>query len=450
MGQPMPCEAPSPSRYLLPIPLEKLRGLRSLAAVMAHGGIAGAADALCLTRASVSRSLGDLEERCGAQLLQRIGRGTHITSLGEHLARRAATVFELLQVGAEEAANAQGANPTPSVRSRARRFGRAVSSRMLKAILCLEAEGSERSAARRLQIGQTSVHRALVALEHLAGAALFVRTSHGSTFTPSGSILLHRIKLAVREAEAFEEDLRAWQGERTARVVIGIAPATASILLSKAVAMMRGRAPRLDFVVIEGAEDMLLRRLRDGEIDLMIGLLREERDDLLRVRLCEAHLTVLARTGHPCALEAALVPEHLGRWDCIWPVRGSAAALVWQRGFVSAECGSPKPILETSSHGLVHTLLSSSDQIALVVTGPDDAAPHGLTRSPVRTSPQSDWFVGAAVRRQAQPVGAVLQTLQCLQAAAPEPSFGDALNDALTTQIAPFGSVLLPTFEPQP
>lgn len=65
-----------------------------LAAVVSAGGIAGAARRLGVVPSAISHHLAALEERLGAKVLRRVGRGVVPTALGEELAARGRAIAE--------------------------------------------------------------------------------------------------------------------------------------------------------------------------------------------------------------------------------------------------------------------------------------------------------------------------------------------------------------------
>src|SRR6476659_1253188 len=76
--------------------------LRVIDAVARHGSVTEAAKELHYSQPSVSHHISRPEAATGAQLLQRVGRGTHLTQAGQLLADRAADV-----IGRVDAAEAE-------------------------------------------------------------------------------------------------------------------------------------------------------------------------------------------------------------------------------------------------------------------------------------------------------------------------------------------------------
>lgn len=83
----------------------RLRDLETLVSVVQAGSMRKAAQALHLSQPAISRSIRDLEEAIGCELLQRGSSGVAATLFGESLVRRSRAVFDELQGALRELAH---------------------------------------------------------------------------------------------------------------------------------------------------------------------------------------------------------------------------------------------------------------------------------------------------------------------------------------------------------
>src|SRR5688500_10622047 len=83
----------------------RLRDLETLATVVQAGSMRKAAQLLHLSQPAISRSIRDLEEAIGCELLQRGRGGVEPTPSGEALVRRGRSVFDELQGALRELAH---------------------------------------------------------------------------------------------------------------------------------------------------------------------------------------------------------------------------------------------------------------------------------------------------------------------------------------------------------
>ncbi len=86
----------------------KLHHVRDLLAIAQARSVRGAARALGLAQPALTRSLRELEQQLGVQLVQRHARGVVLTPAGERFALRASAAMEDLRRAQEEAGQAAG------------------------------------------------------------------------------------------------------------------------------------------------------------------------------------------------------------------------------------------------------------------------------------------------------------------------------------------------------
>ena len=129
-------------------------------------------------------------------------------------------------------------------------------------------------AARALGISQPAVHQTLAQLEHMAGAALFVRARKGLRLTETGEATLQAFKLARAELQQAGDALAAQRGVVQGRLVIGTLPFSTGHLLSLAVDRVLQTHPGVAITIVDGTYDALLHQLRQADIDLIVGALR--------------------------------------------------------------------------------------------------------------------------------------------------------------------------------
>lgn len=89
--------------------MDQLRALRIYTQVVSHGSFAGAARALELAPAVVTRAIADLEQHLGARLLHRNSRSLALTPIGESYLQRATRIVADLDDADALASNASRA-----------------------------------------------------------------------------------------------------------------------------------------------------------------------------------------------------------------------------------------------------------------------------------------------------------------------------------------------------
>jgi DNA-binding transcriptional LysR family regulator len=357
-------DAASAARGAPPL-FERLRALRCLAAVAEHGSTVAAAAAIHLSQPAVTRAVLQLERELDLRLFDRAARGMLPTPAGARAAHRARTMFEQLARGAHEAAVL-----APDARRRRtapQRLALSVVPGSLRALVAVGATGSESGAARTLAITQPAVHRALKALEHLCGAALFQTSPRGTRLTESGEALLRRVKLAFSEARALEGDIAAWRGQLRGRIVVGALPLSVSLVLPQAVDALLRRHPQVQVALVDGTYESLMRQLRHADVDLVVGALRPDAgsDDIRQEALFNDDLAVVARADHPCLKRPRPTLRELLAWPWVVPLPGTPAAHALSRVLAAHRLPLPAHALQASSPAMTRALVLDTGRLAL-------------------------------------------------------------------------------------
>src|SRR5690606_31967008 len=129
-------------------------------------------------------------------------------------------------------------------------------------------------AARRLGQTEPAVQRAAREIERLAGVPLFDGGPRDIRLTPLGEVVAIHAALALREVAAAHEELREGAGIHDGRLVIGTLPLARTRLVPQAIVQMMQAHPAVRIEVVEGRYEQLVRSLRSGACDLIVGALR--------------------------------------------------------------------------------------------------------------------------------------------------------------------------------
>src|SRR6266511_203515 len=154
--------------------------------------------------------------------------------------------------------------------------------------------GTLTAAATTLGYSVSAVSQQLSQLEHEAGSPLYERAGRGVRPTAAGLLLAEhatRILTAVDDAESALADLRAG---RTGRLRVVSFHSAGETLLPAAIATLRRRMPDLHIMPLVDETEGALRRLRAGEVELVIVVEPfaygdQPTDDLHRVLLPQDH-----------------------------------------------------------------------------------------------------------------------------------------------------------------
>ena len=354
-----------------------IRHLSAVSAVVAQGSVSLAARAVNLTQPAVTQGIAKLEAQLGLPLFERHPGGMTPTEAAVRLAPRLEAALRL--IGSNRATAAQ-----------------------IRAFVALARAGSYAAAAAEAGVTEPSLHRAVGDLGLAMGYRLAERRGRGVALTNAGAALARRLRLALAELRSGLEEIEALKGQESGRVVVGAMPLSRARLLPRVISRFRGEFPHVHISVHEGSHAELVGPLRDGEVDMMIGALRDASvgQDLLQKPLFEDRPTIMARAGHPLA--GGWDADALRRFPWILPPEGTPLRQLWREMVealggelpaVPIECGSVMTIRELLVNGDYLTMLSV-DQLALELNagmvidiGP---APGAISRM-IGLTTRTDW-----------------------------------------------------------
>lgn len=325
-----------------------LRHLRALASIVRLGSISAAAEAIHLTQPALTQALTKLERQFGQPLFERRAKGMNATPAALMLAPRIERA--LVHIGSLRVTMAQ-----------------------LRALIMLGNCGSYANASAATGLAQPSLHRAIGDLSVALKRVLVERRGKGIMLTDQGKRTVRAFRLASAELEAGLTELASLQGIETGRITIGAMPLSRARLLPAAVSAFYRAHPEVRINIVEGSFHELIEPLRDGELDLMIGALRDPSpgEDVMQQPLFTDRPVVLGRVGHPLQASSATV-ANLSRYPWTVPSLGTPLRTQWEKMFVDANVAIPNVPIECGSVITIRQMLIESDFLTLL--SPDQVA----------------------------------------------------------------------------
>jgi LysR family transcriptional regulator of gallate degradation len=344
--------------------VDHMKYLRAACAVSLTGSSVGAARALHWSQSSVTRAIQSLEEALQQVVFDRSARGMQVTASWDELLQRCVRAFQFLAIAPQHKAGPSGALAWLGCR-----FALGVGPRHLRVLLSLAATGSETVTAAQLGVSQSAVHQSLVQLEHFSGKKLFTRSRlHGLRVTELGDQVIHGCKLFHAELAQADEVLTGLSGQVSGQLTIGTLPFSVGPLLPMAVNKLLQALPGVQVTVVDGTYDVLIHRLRDAEIDLIVGALRPDFaiQGLMQETLFVDGLAVVVRAGHPLAVHPTLSWQQLADAQWIMPMPQTPAQAVFEQALANAGLSLPVAQLRVNSALMMQSLLMQSDRLAMM------------------------------------------------------------------------------------
>ncbi|MDU8926742.1 LysR family transcriptional regulator [Alisedimentitalea sp. MJ-SS2] len=295
-----------------------VRHMRVFRETARTGSVSAAADLCALSQPAATQALKRLEAAIGAPLLVRSTGSFTPTPCGALYAARVETALDHLSIGARAALKGL---------PKARPFDHNVTAAQLRTLIAVAASGSFTVAAHNLDISQPTVHRAARGLEDVAGVPFFRATPSGVELTPSAQAFVLGAKLALSEIRQANEEIAQELGQHKSSFALGSLPLARTTIVPRATHAMISSTPGMQIRVVDGRYDELLRSLREGDLDCLIGALRDPppADDIVQERLFDDALAIVAHPSHPLAGKPDLTIEDTLSYPWIAPPKTAPA-----------------------------------------------------------------------------------------------------------------------------
>lgn len=268
---------------------------------------------------------------------------------------------------------------------------------LLTALDALLAEGSVAGAARQLGLSASAMSRTLARLRAATGDPLLVRAGRAMVATPHAVALRERVHHLARDARAVLRPAASGFDPATLQrcFTIRANESFVEIFAARLVAAVATAAPqaRLRFAP---KPDKDVRMLREGLVDLEIGVLGESGPEVRMQGLFRDRYVGVVRRGHPLLEPGQLTAGHYaacghvvasrrGRAD--GPVDAALAELGLARRVVAVLPGFRAALAVASASDLVALVTASFFDATQAACSPSSPANVASFPLPIRTTP---------------------------------------------------------------
>jgi LysR family transcriptional regulator of gallate degradation len=237
--------------------------------------------------------------------------------------------------------------------------------RKLQLLIDLTNSRNISSTAAHLGMTPAGASMALSRIEAAFGQPLFQRKMQGMVATEAVDRLVVHAKRVFAELRHMTSDIAAISGYLTGTVVVGTDALGRSHFFSTALAMVVSKHPGLRITMVETPYDRLIGSLRNGDVDIVFGGLRNatQNHGLTTEALFSDRLGVVVRAGHPLARRKKLQISELLNERWILPSLGRRPLV--DASFRKLGLDPPAPAIETGDAALLRQLLSDSNMLAV-------------------------------------------------------------------------------------
>lgn len=229
--------------------------------------------------------------------------------------------------------------------------------------------GSLSAAAQQIGMSQPSATKMLQELEEAFNCQLIERSVKGGVLTAAGTNVLDRLRIALHSVGSARTTVYSTQDAPLVR--LGIIPLVGIHALNHVIGAMREQNGKIRVQLKLGTVDSLIKGLKDGEVDCIVGFLDETTTaDAARklkvVPMWEEKLVVVAAKSHALARRKKVPLNVAGACDWVLMPKGSANRRAVENLFFNEGLLPPTPSIETESFHIGLSLVAASDMLTVV------------------------------------------------------------------------------------
>jgi len=183
--------------------------------------------------------------------------------------------------------------------------------RDLKYAVILGKERHFAKAAKLAFVSQPTLSMQIKKLEEELGVRIFERSKTQFLVTAVGKEILKKAENVLREAEEIKNIAKNSIDPYAGDLTIGAFPTLAPYFFPKVVGKISKKFPRLKLLLVEEKTEVLLKKLRDGEIDLALLARPIFANDLESIKIFEEEFLLAVPTNHELAKKRKINPQEL-------------------------------------------------------------------------------------------------------------------------------------------
>jgi len=189
--------------------------------------------------------------------------------------------------------------------------------RELQYLVALDEERHFRKAAERCFVSQPTLSGQLKKLEDELGVLLVERTKRQVLMTEVGTVIAERARRILTDVKSLHEIAQSYQDPMAGEVHVGLIPTVAPYLLPHIMPKIRKQFPQLKLWLYEYQTDILLEKLRRGEVDVLILALLDETNDFAELELYDEAFQLAVPRGNKLAQQKSIGLDDLNNSEML-------------------------------------------------------------------------------------------------------------------------------------
>ena len=226
--------------------------------------------------------------------------------------------------------------------------------------------GNMGAAADRLGRSQSALSKAIQRLEEAFGCTLFERRGRGIQLTAVGAVLLARARLLRGATEEAMREVGDFSNGRAGHVRIGSGPIAADFVLPEICNLLLAEAKDTTIDITTGPSMMLRDRLKEGDLDLLIGLMLDDDEELVSHPIVEDVVVVATSAAHPVFQLSQITVEALLQWRWVLPLEGIPSRQWLDAAFRARGLPAPRVQVNANSIPLLPRLIAHNELLSFL------------------------------------------------------------------------------------
>lgn len=187
----------------------------------------------------------------------------------------------------------------------------------LKYIVALAQEKHFGRAAERCFVSQPTLSVAIKKLESELGISIFERSKNSVNLTPLGEQVVQQANVVLENVKGLKEIAQGGKDQLKGPLKIGAIYTIGPYLFPHLIPQVQSLAPDMPLYIEEDYTKNLRRKLREGELDVIIIALPFNEPDVLTKAIYDEHFEVLLPNGHNWLQKDAIHPDELPDSDLL-------------------------------------------------------------------------------------------------------------------------------------
>lgn len=239
-------------------------------------------------------------------------------------------------------------------------------------------------AAEKLGRTQPALTKAVQRLEEAFGSELFERKGRGIRLTPVGEVLLARARMLRGATDEALREVGDFAKGNAGHVRIGSGPIAAEHVLPEICSLLLEEAPATTIDITVAPSLVLRERLKEGTLDLLIGLMPEHDDALVSHAIVEDVVVVVASRHHPVFALPRVTMKALLAWRWVLPAASIPSRQWIDAAFQSHGLSRPVTQIDANSIPLLPRLIGKTELLSFLSRHTLDEHRHVLREVPLK------------------------------------------------------------------